>query len=223
MVKLTVKDSLLADSLNRRSSWQTSWAGAPLVDHWSFEHMPGPKDVVVFTNCDHVEVRLNDRKVQNLERQQFKDGVIKLKVPFEQGELVAHAFYTDENGEQQKVSDTLTSAHNPYTLYLQADRDQVNSNGQEVVHITTSVVDSSGVINPHSDHMVNYEVEGPGKIRVIDNGDLADHTPYGSTSRKVKYGKQLLILQAGTEPGDLIVNATADGLRSSKVKIKSKD
>jgi hypothetical protein len=58
---------------------------------------------------------------------------------------------------------------------------------------------------------------------VIDNGDLADHTPYGSTSRKVKYGKHLLILQAGTEPGDLIINATAEGLRSSKVKIKSKE
>ena len=223
MVKLTVKDSLLADSLNRRSSWQTSWAGAPLVDHWSFEHMPGPKEVVVFTNCNDVEVRLNDRVIQTLSRKQFSDGVIKLNVPFEEGELVAHAFFTDEEGKVQKISDTLTSAHNPYTLYLQADREQVNSGGHEVVHITTSVMDSSGVINPHSDHMVNYEVEGPGKIRVIDNGDLADHTPYGSTSRKVKYGKHLLILQAGTEPGDLIINATAEGLRSSKVKIKSKE
>ena len=37
LVKLTVKDSLLADSLNRLTSWQTSWAGAPLVDHWTFE------------------------------------------------------------------------------------------------------------------------------------------------------------------------------------------
>jgi beta-galactosidase len=223
MVKLTVKDSLLADSLNRRASWQTSWAGAPLVDHWSFEHMPGPKDVVVFTNCENVEVRLNDRLVQTVERDQFSDGVIRLKVPFEQGELVAHAFFMDETGEMRQVSDTLASAHNPYTLFMQADRDQVSSNGKELVHITTSVVDSTGVINPHSDHMVNYEVEGPGKIRVIDNGDLADHTPYGSTSRKVKYGKQLLILQAGTEPGDLIVNASAEGLHSSRVKIKSKD
>jgi beta-galactosidase len=223
MVKLTVKDSLLADSLNRRLSWQTSWAGAPLVDHWSFEHLPGPKDVVVFTNCENVEVRLNDKLIQTLNRNQFADGVVKLNVPYEKGELVAHAFYQDKEGNVLKVSDTLNSANNPYTLLLQPDREQVASNGREVVHITTSVVDSTGVLNPHSDHMVNYEVEGPGKIRVIDNGDLADHTPYGSTSKKVKSGKQLLILQAGTEPGDLIVNATAEGLHSSKVKIKSKD
>jgi beta-galactosidase len=193
------------------------------VDHWSFEHLPGPKDVVVFTNCENVEVRLNEKLIQTLDRSQFTDGVIKLNVPYEKGELVAHAYYQDKEGNVLKVSDTLSSANNPYTLLLQPDREQVASNGREVVHITTSVVDSAGVLNPHSDHMVNYEVEGPGKIRVIDNGDLADHTPYGSTGKKVKRGKQLLILQAGTEPGDLIVNATAEGLHPSKVKIKSKD
>lgn len=223
MVKLTVKDSLLADSLNRWESWQTSWAGAPLVDHWSFENMPGPKEVVVFTNCDQVEIRLNDKPVNTLERDQFSDGVIKLTVPYEKGELVAHATYRDEQGDLQTVSDTLTSAHNPYALAMQADRDELQSGGREVVHITTSVVDSTGVLNPHSDHMVNYQVDGPGNIRVIDNGDLADQTPYGSNSKKMKQGKQLLILQAGTEPGDLIVNASAEGLKPSKVKIKSKD
>ena len=60
-------------------------------------------------------------------------------------------------------------------------------------------------------------------FRVIDNGDLADHTLPGGTARKVRRGKQLLILQAGSEPGDLIISASADGLRPSKVKIKTKD
>jgi beta-galactosidase len=223
LVKLTVKDSILADSLNRLASWQTSWAGAPLVDHWSFEEEPGPKEVVVFTNCDKVEVHLNDRLIKTLKPGNFNDGVIKLTVPYEKGELVAHAFYNDKNGEMQSVSDTLTSARNPYTLAMQADRQQLRSGSREVVHITTSVVDSSGIVNPHSDHMVNYQIDGPGKIRAIDNGDLADHTPNGSSSRKVRNGKQLLILQAGSEPGDLIVNASADGLQPSQVKIKSKE
>ena len=181
------------------------------------------EEVVVFTTCDNVELRLNDRVIDNLDRNRYSDGVIKITVPYEKGELVAHAYYPDENGELQTVSDTLTSARNPYTLAMQADRDEIGPGSREVVHITTSVVDSSGVLNPHSAHMVNYQVDGPGEIRVIDNGDLADQTPYGSSSRKVRQGKQLLILQAGTEPGDLIVNASAEGLQPSKVKIKSKD
>ena len=71
--------------------------------------------------------------------------------------------------------------------------------------------------------MVNYQLDGPGKIRVIDNGDLADQTPYGSSSREMRKGKQLLVLQAGSEPGDLVVSASSEGLKSSRVKIKSKD
>jgi beta-galactosidase len=104
---------------------------------------------------------------------------------------------------------------------MQSDRKQVSANKREVVHITTRVVDSTGTLNPFSNHEVNYTLDGPGRIRVIDNGDLADHTPHGSSSREVRRGKQLLILQAGSEPGDLIINASADGLKPSRVKIKS--
>jgi beta-galactosidase len=222
LVKLTVKDSLFADSLNHLTSWQTKWEGAPLVEHWSFMHDNSDKEVVVFTNCKRVEIELNKRLIHSLSRDAFSDGVIKARVPYEVGELVAHAFYTDESGEQQQVSDTLNSSFAPYALAMNPDRRQVGSN-MRIVHITTSVVDSAGELNPHSEHMVNYQLEGPGRIRVIDNGDLADHTASGSSSKEIRKGKQLLILQAGSEPGDLVVSATSEGLRPSKVKIKTKD
>jgi beta-galactosidase len=222
MVKLCVKDSLLADSLNQRTSWQTSWVGAPLVDHWSFMDNSTIKEVVVFTNCEQVDIELNSLLVHSLKRASFPDGVIKAPVPFEEGLLVAHAYYKDEMGKQQQVSDTLCTSYTPYALAMNPDRQQLN-NGGKIVHITTSVVDSAGELNPHSRHLVNYQLDGPGKIRVIDNGDLADRSPYGSNSKEIRKGKQLLILQAGSEPGDLVVSASAEGLRSSKVKIKARD
>jgi len=222
LVKLTVKDSLLADSLNQRDSWQLSWAGAPLVDHWSFANDTREKEVVVFTNCTSVGIQLNDKLICELNRNEFPDGVIKARIPYKSGELVAHAYYQDENGEQMQVSDTLNSSFAPYALAMNPDRQQVGGDNR-IVHITTSVVDSTGELNPHSRHMVNYQLDGPGRIRVIDNGDLADQTPYGSSSREMRKGKQLLVLQAGSEPGDLVVSANAEGLKSSRVKIKSKD
>jgi len=222
LVKLTVKDSILADSLNNMTSWQTSWAGAPLVDHWSFGNDTTSKEVVIFTNCERVEIFLNNRMIHDLHRNHFTDGVIKANVPYEQGELVAHAYFKDDRGKPQKVSDTLNSAFTPYALAMHSDQQQIHTN-QGIVHITTNVVDSAGILNPHSNHLVNYELDGPGEIRAIDNGDLADHTPNGSSSKEVRKGKQLLILQAGSEPGDLIIRASADGLKSSKVKIKSRE
>lgn len=222
MVKLTVKDSLLADSLNQLYSWQTKWEGAPLVDHWSFFDDTASKEVVVFTNCSRVDIELNKRKLETLNRNAFPDGVIKVRVPYESGELVAHAFYLGEKGELLQVSDTLNSSFAPYALAMNPDEKDIGEKNR-IVHITTSVVDSTGELNPHSEHLVNYELDGPGRIRTIDNGDLSDPTPYGSSSREMRKGRQLLILQAGSEPGDLVVSATAEGLKPSRVKINTKD
>lgn len=222
VVKLTVKDSVLADSLNNSKSWQISWAGPPLVDHWTFDDQPGDKEVVVFTNCRKVDLLLNDSLFASLDRDRFSDGVIRAMVPYRPGSLIARAHYLDERGSQQVVTDTLVTASDPHRLTMAPDKAQIRADDNEVVHITTRVVDQAGTLNPHSRHLVNYQVDGPGKLRVIDNGDLADHTLPGSSSRTVKKGKQLLILQAGGEPGDLIISASAEGLEPSSVKIKSK-
>ncbi|MCK4747277.1 MAG: DUF4982 domain-containing protein, partial [Bacteroidales bacterium] len=223
MVKITVKDSLLADSLNRLTGWQTSWAGAPLVDHWTFGQDTGSKEVVVFTNCEKIDLLLNDKLISSLQRSTFADGVIRSSIPYQPGQLVAHAYFEDERGKMQKVSDTLVTASPPHALAMHPDRQQISPNSRDIVHITTRVVDDAGTLNPHSNQMVNYQLDGPGRIRVIDNGDLADHTSPGSSSRGVRKGKQLLILQAGSEPGDLIISASADGLKPSRLKIKSKE
>ncbi len=223
IVKLTVKDSLLADSLNRLDSWQTSWAGAPLTDHWTFADDGSFKDVVVFTNCDRVELYLNGRPMGTLSNRSFSDGVIKKRIRFEPGELVAHAIYEDGQGNSGRISDTLRTSAESYALAMQPDsypEDQVRPG---LVHITTKVVDSIGILDPHSRHLVSYRLDGPGRIRAIDNGDPADHTPYGSVSKEVRRGKQLLILQAGSEPGDLIINASAEGLKPATVKIRSRE
>ncbi|MCP4310522.1 MAG: glycoside hydrolase family 2 protein, partial [Bacteroidetes bacterium] len=223
MVKLTVVDKQLADSLNGLTSWQKSWVGAPLVDHWTFGRETDSGEVVVFTNCKKVELHLNSKLIVSLERSAFADGVIRSMVPYEPGKMVATAFFEDERGRKRQISDTLVTAGQPNSLSMRPDRRQLTANSMEVVHITTRVVDSAGTLNPNSRHRVSYTLDGPGKIRVIDNGDLSDHTSPDASSREVRRGKQLLILQAGSNPGDLIISASAEGLKPSRLKIKSKE
>ncbi len=221
MVKLTVMDTMQADSQNKINNWQNNWLGAPLTDHWTFSPETDSEMVVVFTNCKRIDLSLNNKLITSLERSSFADGVIRSTISYEPGELVATAYFQDEFGKERRITDTLVTAEKPYALAMAPDRMQVTADNREVVHITTRVVDSTGTLNPFSNQRVNYTLDGPGRIRVIDNGDLADHTEPGSTSREVRRGKQLLILQAGSEPGDLIINASADGLKPSRVKIKS--
>ncbi|MEZ5072264.1 MAG: glycoside hydrolase family 2 TIM barrel-domain containing protein [Bacteroidales bacterium] len=222
MVKLTVKDELLADSLNRWKTWQSSWAGAPLADHWSFPDGSGEKEIVIFTNCDSVELFLNGHSEGIMKQDAFPDRVIKTRLVYEPGTLSVRAFCASSRGRKGTVSDSLVTAGNPHALRLAADRKEVTGAGNRVVHIEASVVDSLGNRDPHGRQQVSYQVEGPGRIRAIDNGDLADHSLPSNKEREMRQGRQLLILQAGTEPGDIILNASAEGLQPSSVKIKSK-
>ncbi|MFO7934682.1 MAG: glycoside hydrolase family 2 TIM barrel-domain containing protein [Bacteroidales bacterium] len=223
MVKLTVKDSLAADSLNRLESWQSAWAGAPLTDHWSFQPDGTLKEIVIFTNCERVDLQLNGRLVDTLRPASFEDGVIKKRIRYEPGHLVAHALYKDKGGRTVRVSDTLRTSASAYALAMDPDRDRIAPGNPKLVHIATKVLDSLGILDPHSRHMVNYNVDGPGRIRAIDNGDLADHTHQGAASREVRRGRQLMILQAGNEPGDVIVKASAEGLKPATVKIRTRE
>jgi len=222
MVKLTVVDTVLADSLNHQDNWQIKWASPPLVDHWTFSNDSSYKDIVIFTNCESVELSLNNKVIDTLYKKDFEDGVIQKSVQYEKGDLIARAFHKDRFGEKATSCDTLRTAGKPYAITMNPDKFALEADGTDMLHITTKIVDSIGTLNPHSSNVVNYKVEGPGELKVIDNGDLADHTPYGSASREVRNGRQLVIIQVGNEPGDLIISAKANGLNPAQVKIPSK-
>jgi beta-galactosidase len=64
-------------------------------------------------------------------------------------------------------------------------------------------------------------IENSGRIGALSNGDLENHSTHDPASRKFYRGKQLMILQAGSEPGDLIISATAESFRPTGIKNKS--
>ncbi len=221
MVKIAVVDRQLVDSLNSSSSWQIPWAGAPVVRHWNFKEQGKELQVVVYSNCPEVELTLNDSLLAQFARKNFEDGVIKTRVAFKPGAITARATYRDTDGEVLYVMDSLVTAGPPYMILMEPDRTEMIADGQDVVHIETRVTDKSGVTSPVANNTISYQLSGPGKIKVIDNGDPNDHTPHDATAKQVRNGRHLLIIQSAMEPGDLIIKAKADGLRPAEVKVIS--
>ena len=66
---------------------------------------------------------------------------------------------------------------------------------------------------------VTIEVTGPGVLLGLENGDLADNTPYSSPSRKTKEGRLLAYIRR-TGPGVLTVTAKAEGLPASPLTLE---
>lgn len=219
MVKMVVLDKAMADSLDNLKTWQVKWAHAPLVRHWTFPLDAGDKHLVVFTNCEQVELKLNSKPAGNLNRSDFADQVIKTKLAYEPGMLVARAKTTDKNGMSISVSDTLRTAGKPSMIIMNPDKLILLADGKDVMHIETSVRDSAGTIYPTANHLINYSLDGPGKITAIDNGDPADHNTIKSLSKRVNKGRQLVVLRSTMDTGDLIISATAEGLHPASLKV----
>jgi beta-galactosidase len=221
MVKIAVVDRELVDSLNSSTSWQIPWAGAPVVRHWSFREHERELQVVVYSNCPEVELTLNDSLLDLFARKNFEDGVIKTKVAFKPGAITARATYRGADGSVLYVMDSLVTAGTPHMILMEPDKTEMIADGQDVVHIETRVTDESGITSPTASNTISYQLSGPGKIRVIDNGDPGDHTPQQSTEKAVRNGRHLLIIQSAMEPGDLIIRANSEGLEPAEVKLKS--
>lgn len=218
MVHVTVMDPQLAAAQAQTHSWQDSWYGPPLVDHWTFADSQ-TKEVYVFTNADEVELLLNDRSLGKRWLKDSPDRVLRWQVPYEAGTLKAVALQQ----EKVVVEHQLVTAGPAHHLELNIDRKQLQANGRDVAHIEVRVVDEAGTCVPDFDQDIQVQVTGPGRLIGLDNGDLCDHTTPESHTRSAQNGRLLIMIQSDTSPGNIELTVTADDLPSASLTCKVKE
>jgi beta-galactosidase len=73
---------------------------------------------------------------------------------------------------------------------------------------------------PRSSNLVNFSIEGPGKIVAVDNGDATSHDPFQASYRKAYNGMCLVIVKADKgATGQFVVKASSKGLKGTEVVI----
>jgi len=94
--------------------------------------------------------------------------------------------------------------------------------GQDMTHVELQLVDALGKPVADAYDQLYVRVEG-GHLLGLENGDLADTTPYSSLARRVNKGR--LLAYVGAPAGgsdDIYVYADGFGLKGAKVKISAK-
>jgi beta-galactosidase len=141
-------------------------------------------------------------------------------VPFEPGRLVAVA--KDTSGHVV-ARDEVDTAGAPYALNLTPDKTVLRADGKSLSYVTVHVVDRHGVEVPDADNPVEIGVTGAGTFQGADNGKQDDAEGYKSTTHDAFNGKLLAIVQSGTRPGPIRVDATADGVYGARIMLFSSD
>jgi beta-galactosidase len=102
------------------------------------------------------------------------------------------------------------------SLVLRADlcgRDLV-ADGSDWVRVHAEICDARGTVCPFSDDLVEFAVEGDG--RIIGDGDKI-----GANPARAEAGIATILVQAGKNAGKIIVKATAFALTPGRLEIGS--
>jgi beta-galactosidase len=153
-------------------SW---WQDTPvlhLLPHWNWPGKEGQMiDVRALSNCDEVELFLNGQSLGKQAMQ--RDSQLKWKVKYAPGVLSAKGSKAGKVVAEERIETTGA----PSALQLRPDRPAIDANGEDISIITVAVVDKDGRVVPVANHPISFELEGPGRILGVGNGDPSSHEP----------------------------------------------
>lgn len=202
---------------NRYWAYAANWGGKPvlhLFPHWNWSDGE-LVDVHCYTNLERVKLYLNGHEISDKKRESHR--IIFGKIPFEAGALRAVGY--NETGEII-CEDVVKTAGVPDHIELRPEKTQLSADGNDLCYVEVTVVDKNGVTCPNADNEISFKVEGAGSYVASDAGDATSTRVFAEPYCNAFHGKLVMLAQAGTTPGRLMITAQSEGLRYAFAAIR---
>jgi beta-galactosidase len=206
-----------------RSRWNTQDETLHILPHWTWPGREGEvTPVFVYTNYNSAELFINgksqgiQRKSRNSRLERYR--LMWMNVKYEPGTIKVVAY--DDNGKAV-AEKSVSTAGKPYALKLEADRSQINADGQDLSYITVSVVDKKGNLCPTATNQLKFSTKGPGQFLAVCNGDATSLEQFHLPTMKTFSGKLVVTLQSSNNAGKLELVVSGKGLKTGKIVIES--
>jgi beta-galactosidase len=186
--------------------------GKPMVYIASYWQPTSSKRVVVYSNCEEVELQLNGKAIarQRPDRNAYADQLAHPPFTFEvpayaPGSLKAVAY----SGSKVAATTERRTPGAPHHLMLSYDRSgrDLAAGQNDAVFLYATVVDAHGTPVPDATPAVRFTARGPAAL-------------VGNSSGAAEAGLATGLLQAGRSAGPVRVTAGADGLTGAELTIK---
>ncbi|NQU51402.1 MAG: DUF4982 domain-containing protein [Bacteroidetes bacterium] len=199
-----------------QASW-SKWHWHDLVAEWNWDGFENqPLEVNVYSGYEKVELFLNGISLGVKETNLENEYIAKWSVPYQSGELKAVA--TNKNGES--FTNVLKTAGTPTKIQLSADRTELTANGQDLSYIVVDLVDANGLLHPKTENLVQFEIEGPGKIIAVASSNPMSVESFQQAQRKAYKGRCLVIVKSGKEKGEITLTAKSEEIKSAEITVQ---
>jgi beta-galactosidase len=177
----------------------------------------GSTTLTVFSNCDSVELFLNDKSL-GAKPKNADDSPRTWTVDFAPGTIKA----VGSNAGKQVAVDELKTAGAPAKVQLTVNKNTLAPTWDDVAFVTAEVVDANGVVEPYASNDVTFTVSGPGVVAAVDNGDRSSHEVYNMSKKNAFNGRVVALIKASAAGAPIEVTATAPGLTAGTTTIQTK-
>ena len=224
-----------------RSHWNKEVETLHILPHWTWPGREGETTpVFVYTNYPSAElfingvsqgVRIKDATITaegTWEQEETATSFTRQKryrlmwmdTTYEPGTVKVVAY--NEAGEAVAEKEICTAGA-PHHIELEVDRSTIKADGRDLAFVTVKVVDKNGNLCPDAQHLVKYSVKGEGWYRAGANGDPTSLELFHLPQMKVFNGMMTAIVQSNEKAGEITLTATAKGLKSAKITIKTEN
>ena len=215
-----------------RSQWNKADATLHMLPHWNWEGREGETTpVFVYTSYPCAELFVNgvsqgrrifaepDGQTPCLgEKAMKRFRLMWDDVEYQPGELKVIAYNTEGQAVAEK---TIRTAGKASAIRLTPDRNVLKADGEDLCFINVSLTDKEGNPVPDDSRLVKVKVSGAGSFKAIANGDPTCLESFQQPQMHLFSGQLTVIVQSGTEPGDIIVEVSGKGVRKASATLKT--
>jgi hypothetical protein len=171
--------------------------------------------VNVFTNCQEVEMFLNNRSLGTKKLADFKNRTIQWEVPFEAGKLRAEARNSGKNIVTYELETTGTADR----IMAKSNVQSIKSDRQDLAFVYLNLCDAAGNTVYSADNEITCDITGPVRILGMEDANPRNIEYYKDNKQHAFHGKLLIYVQSLDKPGKAVITLTSPGLKGTTVEI----
>ena len=216
-----------------RSVWNRDDETLHVLPHWNWEGREGEvTPVFVYTSYPSAELFVNGVS-QGIRTKNTSDGntpclgraameryrLMWDEVTYQPGEIKVVAYDAEGNAVAEKIVRTAGKAA---AIKLTPDRTELSADGEDLCYVNVSLIDKDGNPVPCDNRLVKVKVSGAGSFKAIANGDPTCLEPFQQPQMHLFSGQLTVLVQSGTEAGDIIVEVSGKGVKKSGITIRTR-
>lgn len=203
---------------NAKSGPDNLWSHKRVEPVWNWAE---GKMIIVnaFSNCEEVELFLNNRSLGNKKMSDFVNRTISWDVPFEKGTLKAVA----KNNGQTAAEYELKTTGSPVKIVAVCNEKTLHADRNDLTHIFVTLCDEDGNQVYTAGNEITCEIEGPVRLLGMEDSNPANTEDYKDNKQHAFHGKLLIYVQATEKSGTATIKLTSENLGEATVVINIKE